>query len=315
LDTLKLPAGPVYVLRLFEEEKSLFLRQKETTRYGLVKLGFSRPPIDVNLRFDAVAKIELLETEKDTLNIWYTLPADTSWQIFLERDSISDTIPVPARLKTVFPGSIRLIAIASTTGNPAKIAPSDEYLINFNHPLASVDPQKVELSRDTLKVTAGFQLSIDTLSKRIMRTRYLWKEGGLHTIRILPGGVTDIFGLANQDTISRTFTVGQTKEYGSLTLQLTNLDTSRQYFVRLLTANQLLVKSWKVSGIPVFQLSIAQLDPGIYTIEVTEDGDRNGRWTTGHYMLKRQPERVFKQALDQLRGNWELVKELEVKFE
>jgi hypothetical protein len=52
------------------------------------------------------------------------------------------------------------------------------------------------------------------------------------------------------------------------------------------------------------------LAPGIYDVELVEDVDENGRWSTGNYDSKKQPERVFKKTLEELRANWDVDAEI-----
>jgi hypothetical protein len=47
-----------------------------------------------------------------------------------------------------------------------------------------------------------------------------------------------------------------------------------------------------------------------FTGRLLEDQNSNGRWDSGNFALKRQPERIFSKKLDPLRANWSL----EVKF-
>ncbi len=315
-DSLKAITSAKYKLKLFEKEKSLFLRQRETGTYGIVKLGFNRPPHDADLQFDFLAKIVFRETDKDTLKIWYTLEADTAWQIYFKRDTIIDTIDVAAGLKGAFGERARLSNVLPLgESSPTKIAPGSSYIHQFNHPVASVNLQRVELFQDTLKLPPGIQAQPDSLNPRFLNVNYPWKEGGVYRLRLLPGSVTDIYGLVNEDTIQNNFAVGLTKEYGILRVSLKGLENENPYHIRLLAANQSVIKSWQVSQLEQFDFTIAMLNPGLYKVEVTEDLDGNGRWTSGDYDLKRQPERVFKKTLEQLRANWELVSDVLVSFE
>jgi hypothetical protein len=315
-DSMKVKVvGPEFRLRIFDEDKTLFLKEKNTSQYGLVKLVFSRPPFDAQISLDSLAKIESKEVDKDSLKIWYTLPIDTSWHIYFKRDTITDTITIPARLKTTFPGAVKLTEVFSPSGNPPKIPSGGSYLVYFNHPVSSADLKKFELIQDTTRISTGLAVEVDSINKRLIKIRFPWKEGSVNTLRVLPNGVQDIFGLVNSDTIKRSFIIGNQKEYGSLTLKVENLDSTLNYHVRLLSSSQVVVRSWQADNQSDFLIKIAQLDPGAYSIEVIEDLDKNGRWTTGSYDQKRQPERVFKKTLDLLRSNWELVTEVKVKFD
>ena len=49
------------------------------------------------------------------------------------------------------------------------------------------------------------------------------------------------------------------------------------------------------------------LNPGEYKIKVIEDLNENGKWNTGNYIQKRQPERIlFYNKSITIRGFWDL---------
>ena len=49
------------------------------------------------------------------------------------------------------------------------------------------------------------------------------------------------------------------------------------------------------------------LDPGKYGIRVIFDENQNGRWDTGSYLKKLQPERIsYFPDIIEVRANWEL---------
>ena len=55
------------------------------------------------------------------------------------------------------------------------------------------------------------------------------------------------------------------------------------------------------------------LVPGNYKIKVVEDLNKNGKWDTGNYKKKRQPEPIyyFEKPI-QIRGYWDLEEEFRI---
>ena len=51
-------------------------------------------------------------------------------------------------------------------------------------------------------------------------------------------------------------------------------------------------------------MSVPNLEPGDYKIELTQDSNKNGRWDTGSYDDKTYPEIIYKQDIETLRANW-----------
>lgn len=316
-DTVARPSKPItpkVQLRLFAEDKPLFLQGKETGRYGVVKLGFNADPAAARIRFDSVGQQAVFfETEKDTVNIWYHLEKDTAWNVYVQRDTATDTVLVRAGLRDAFLRTAQLSTGMKTTGPPVRLAPGEPYFVLFNHPLASVDPTKLRLLEDTTQLAVLPQVRVDSAEKRKLIVDFAWKEGVQYEISLLPGCATDIFGLPSVDSVAQKITPGTAKDFGTLHLKVTELDTSQAYVIRLLGANDVPVKTFQVDGKPNFEATLPLLPPAAYVVEITVDLDRNGRWTTGSYDRHRQPEILMRKTLEQLRANWDL--EAEVRLE
>ncbi len=315
--TKKTPTTPTVSLRLFAEEKPLFLRSKEANKYGQVKLVFNQPPSAVaKVSFDSVGQVVVFENDKDTLRLWYSQPVeDTGWRVFVERDSSVDTVFVKTGLREGFLAAAKLTTAAKQTGQPVKLKPGEPLRLAFNYPLTSFDPANIRLLEDSTKTVVQPKFSIDSLEKRTLLVKYPWKESVGYELELLTGSVTDIYGLSNLDSIGQKITIGQAKDFGTLTLKVTQLDTAKAYVIRLLEKPELPpVKVWTMANVAEFQVKLDLLTPSIYTVELIEDLDRNGRWTTGSYDLHRQPERVQRKTLEELRANWELEAEMGGEF-
>jgi hypothetical protein len=310
----KTPSPKGLVMRLFEEQKALFLRSKDVNTYGLVKLTFSRQPYDAQVTFDSVGQTVFLETEKDTIRLWYDVETDEPWNVYVQRDTVIDTVAVKTGLKENFLSTASLSAAPKTGGPPVKQPPGTPFAITFNHPLAAFDPANIKLLEDSTGTEVKPNLQIDSVEKRTLLVGFPWKDGKAYEVRLLQGAVTDLFGLTNADSISRNFVAGAAKDFGTLTLKVINLDPEMAYVIRLLDKSDAPLRTYPVSGTDSFQTTLNFFPPGTYTLELIEDLDRNGRWTTGNYDLHRQPEPVQRKTLEELRANWELESEIDAGF-
>lgn len=308
------PPTPRVSLRLFTEDKPLFLRSKDATKYGQVKLGFNQPPIEAKVSYDSLGQVVFQEMDKDTLRLWYHHPAqDTSFRVFVQRDTSTDTIFVKSGLRAGFLTSTGLKTVNKPIGPPVKLAPAQPLLLAFRHPLASLNPENMRLLEDTSKTVVKPNLSIDSVEKRSLKLNYPWKEGIAYELELLPGSATDIFGLSNTDTLVQKINVGTSKDYGLMTLRAVRLDSSKAYVLRLLDKpDGTPLRTWEIADLASFEVKLPLLPPATYTAELIEDLDRNGRWTTGSYDRHRQPEKFVRKTLEELRANWEL--EAEVGF-
>ena len=128
-----------------------------------------------------------------------------------------------------------------------------------------------------------------------------WKEDYAYRIFVLPGAMTGIYGLTN-DTLDISFRTKSSEDYGRIMLQLSNVH------------HPLIVQLLSDKGEPVRELhtgtdglvSFDYLNPATYRIKIIVDQNSNGKWDTGNYLGKKQPEQVvFYQGSIEVRANWE----------
>jgi hypothetical protein len=311
-----LPAAQV-ALRLFSEDKALFLRNKETGKYGVVKLTFSRDAPDAIVTFDSLGQTTLLEQEKDTIRLWYHTTMDTTWRVYVKRDTATDTVLIKSGLRQKFMTTDSLKVVGGKSPKPERLTPGQLFSMSFSHPLIAFEDAKISLTEDSLKRNVLPKIRLDSLQKNKLIVDFDWKEGLRYELLLLPGSVTDMFGFVNKDTLRRSFTIGVQKEYGTLTIKAMALSPDMAYVLRLLDKPEAAVplRVFPVAGVRDFQITLPFLTPATFTIELIEDLDRNGRWTTGNYDRRRQPERVARKTLEALRANWELEGTIEARFE
>ncbi|GAB4248986.1 MAG: Ig-like domain-containing protein [Saprospiraceae bacterium] len=302
-------------IRLFQEKAPLFLKDRETRTYGQVKLVFSREPDSLVIGHEDIGQKVLVEQRADTVVVWYDTPADTTWKLFVRIDEErTDTIEVDKRPRDLFLSGARVKLQAERGPKPEEIHPDTSLSLNFNFPVDGVEESAFILSDDSTKATLTVRIQKDGENPRRLFVRSAWKEGRSYTLSLLPGAVTTFFGISNADTLVRTFKTQLRKDFGSLTLRVKDLSANKNYVVRLLSS-QKEVFATTVSGKEEAIIRKGALAPGIYEVEIIEDLDNNGKWTTGNYDEHRQPERLFRKALEQMRANWELDVAIEPTFE
>jgi len=75
------------------------------------------------------------------------------------------------------------------------------------------------------------------------------------------------------------------------------------------------VKAFAVQNSKVYKEVFPALLPGKYSLKVIEDLDGNGRWSTGNYDKKIQPERISTASIEELRAGWDVEAEVKIDFE
>ncbi len=133
-----------------------------------------------------------------------------------------------------------------------------------------------------------------------------WKEKSTYRLELLPGAVTDIYGRQN-DSLLLDFKTAGLDEFGSITINLSGLD-SAQHYVILLKLNDEIIKKSQVVDVDStnHKIEYKQLRVNTYSIELIKDDNNDGEWTTGDYWLNRQPEELKIFTLEKLREDWDL---------
>jgi len=332
-------------LVLFKNRPKFRLTGQNTARYGLAKLGFNTPLDTFEFQIIAPEGISTwAEKTSDSLMLWYDLPGiDTSWSIVFSNpskearsgDSVSaklDTVlvkklprsafleshrigfddapppaaPPPARGKSLGakspPPKPQVVkTIVQPFSAPAKLA--------FNYPLSAFDTSRWLLELDTVPLRQ-FSVSNDSGRLRHLVMATDWQQGKTYSLTLLPGAITDYWGVPNADTLQRIFNVLVEKQLGTIALSLEKLRPGTSYVLQIMNGNTVEAEWAFLADSESKSRSFPQLQVASYSLRLLEDLNGNGRWDTGDYWKKRQPESIFTKKLDPLRANWEL----EVKF-
>jgi hypothetical protein len=176
--------------------------------------------------------------------------------------------------------------------------------LNPEYPIKNTDISKISLFelKDTLEFTQDFILYPDSIYFRKYWLDHKWEEVMNYRLFLEPFAYTDIYGMTN-DTINIAFKTQSLDHYGKIILNLTNVNQG--ILLQLLSEkdNVIRIKKQYESGISEFSF----LEPGKYKLKVIFDSNNNGKWDTGRYLQKLQPERVqFYTGEINVRANWDL---------
>lgn len=307
-------SGTQVFIKLFQEEVPLLLKDKETRTYGQIQLVFSRQPDTVSITHDDLGQKVLIEPRSDTVVVWYDLPNDTIWNLYAHYDpEKTDTIEVDVLSRSLFLSSASLKLEGPQPTKTEEIHPDTSLALTFNYPIETFVGEGFILVNDSTGVPLKVNVRRDADNPRRLWVQSAWKEGQNFSLSLLPGSVTSFFGFSNADTLKLKVKTLLRKEFGSLTLRVKSLSAEKHYVIRLLS-NEKQVFSIPVSGKEAVDVKRPALTPGTYELEIIEDLDANGKWTTGNYSEHRQPEPLFRKSLEALRANWELDVTVEPTF-
>ncbi len=296
---------PTVRVKLFTEEQPLRLMGDDDDRYGLVRLNFSKPPEGLDISYHDVGQQVVIERNPDTTKIWYDLPEEKGWSLYLQKDTIlNDTVKVRSRSRQEFLENAKL-QLARPSRGPIQLNPTKEAVLTFNHPIVAMDTGLIRLYADTLRIEVQPEYRLDTNGQRRLIIAQPWKEGLPYEMELMPGALTDLYGLQN-DTIIQPLQAALLKTFGNLTLQFDSLSADSSYYVELLDKGNEVTASFTIQNDSAYQRTFRALPPGNYTVRFIEDWNGNGRWDTGNYDKMLQPEPIYLRPLEQLRANWDL---------
>ena len=163
--------------------------------------------------------------------------------------------------------------------------------LEFEQPVANFDSTEIKLQHeiDSVFTPIDYKLIIDSLNSRVYRMEYKWEPGEKYKLLIDSAVFVSEYDLHN-NKLEQVFTVKKLEEYGNLLFVLSGLPEGKTAYVELLDAQDKPFRKKRVKGNEVLFLD---LNPGKLYARLFIDENEDGRWTTGNYDLKRQPEIVY----------------------
>ncbi len=288
--TKKLPG----IIPVNFEGEDWFLSEPSVTRDTLVywikdSLIFKQDTLRFAIDYEKTDSLEKLVPVRDTLTLIY------------KEKELSRREKKENEGKTVFTNELAL---------PSTVEIYDKPVIEWERPLTSFGKENIVLmvKKDTVWNDLDFSIEPDT--QRNLRSYSIiagFEPEKEYKMWIDSASVTDIFGFHN-DKIEAKFKIRSKEEYSNFFVVLKN--APEKAFVQLLNKNdQPVMQSSVIEGKATFQY----VNPGEYFLRLIEDRNENGRWDTGNFKAKIQPEQVFyyHQKI-KLRVNWDVEEEWDV---
>ena len=301
-DTVYLPTDTVYLLNLFKEIPNYILKTPNYAAANKIIFGYSGGDQKLDIEAlteipDSIRTLVVKDPEKDTLNYWFT-PFEIDSIIFKvtnERLRKIDTF-------TVKPRKLAADSLMLIPSHRSKINFADEFYITSSIPVVAIDTTKMSIfNKDTIAV--NFKAQLDTAQNRMLMD-FEKEPDEIYYLNLLPNSITDFFGESN-DTINYRLSTGGYADYGNLRLNLAG-EITYPILEQLTDEKGKLYREIYLSEATAIDFNT--LEPGNYLIRIIFDSNANGRWDTGNYLKKIQPERViYYPGVIEMRANWEKI--------
>jgi hypothetical protein len=313
------------MLLFTEEVETQYIAEEQRDDPRKILFAFARPLSDsFNYRFlleEEGRNIDVLEhfsPGRDSLVLW--LRDSTDYQNdslavelnYTVKDSTNlsvtqtDTLLMTYRKKSVKSKNDQKQEqeklIVSTLRKKGELDLNTHLKMDLNFPLEGFRDSLISLWHipDTVEIPIPFRSRADSLLPNRGWIDAEWESASSYHIQLLPGALSSIYELEH-DTIDLAFRTRDIEYYGQILLTLEGV--SNPVIIQLKKKDEV-VRKLRVYKNGLYTFSY--LSPGDYGIKVIHDLNDNGKWDTGKYIEKRQPEAVeiLPRSIT-VRSNWD----------
>ena len=238
------------------------------------------------------------EQDTDTLNYYYSPKLeDTDSLIFkVQNNKIIDTFTV--KLKDNLKDSLNLKAEPTNT-----IALYESFKLKANIPITKINKDNISImNKDSVFIE--FDTKLDTILNHL-EINFEKEDNSQYSMTILPETVIDFFENTN-DTLNYKLKTPDPESLGEARVIIQN---ATYPIIVQLVDDKSEVKYEKYSTKPE-PLDFFYLKPNKYFLRVVFDSNKNGKYDTGDFLKKIQPERVsYRKKEVEVRIGWSNIEE------
>jgi len=299
-EPITIPTDSSFVLTLFKEAREYKLSRPSLIGKNHIVFGYEGD--GGNMQIEPISETPsdfkyatYKDQAKDSIHYWY--------KPIFEADSLLFAVKNKGQVDTahVRMRELYLDSLSFSPVNPGRLKLKDTFKIRANRPIVSVNSEKITvMSSDSIPIDGEIRLNQKDNQAEIWFEK---KENETYKGLLLPGAMTDFFGKEN-DSINFTLKTRSESDYGTLTLNLENID-------RFPIIVQLVDDNYKVEAEAYLEeLQVVYFDeilPKRYFLRIIFDDNENRKWDSGSFLDRRDPERIlyYPTKID-VRANWSL---------
>ena len=268
------PDGKWYELEITANNDTLDYWLTDTTLVN-------RKTLMVHLHSPRTDSLNLLIYTDDTLKMTFEEPKQPARS---RRDRKEDEQKPKER------PAVETMTITTNIRNNGTMDLTDRLRLIASQPIENSDPTKIMLREqdDTLKKPVNFTFTRDSVNVRKAYIDWKLKEDTKYFLTIDTMSFASIYGVFN-DSTGMSFST-QKEDYYSI-IEITFDSIPCPLVVQVLKGD----KEDVVKQVTLMQGNVATIDylkPDKYKIKIIYDRNGNGKWDTGNYLQKIQPEKV-----------------------
>lgn len=291
-----------------------------TKNPGSIQLAYNKPIDKVKLQvLDTTALSthfqEVINPTKDTITYWYTnLYKENPEIVITVNDTLNDTLAIRSepieKDKTPFEylrceeQDSRKTKDLKAATNTIDIGSNIE--LHWPRPIVNLNSAAVFLVKDSTDTLTVDLAIIENTAQRFTKVIANYQPGALYDLYIADSAFTDAYGISNK-AFELSYKVRKPEDYGNIELQLDSLESDKQYILSIIKGEVTIEKS-VITGIEGSKnFTLKNYLPGKYSITITYDTNKNGKWDSGDFYKGLQPERTYQypDGVD-LKANWDV---------
>ncbi|MTG97531.1 hypothetical protein GJV76_05180 [Myroides sp. BIT-d1] len=302
-DSITIPTDQTYNLVLFKSQENLEVNRPSQISQNKWYLPYFGDIKDAELtvsKNDSIIKSTYTQLpQKDSLQVWFPQVIADSLHVKVVKGDYDKTFTVKPRAK------VKEIDSLAITGTNSVLHYINDFKLNTSTPVESINKELITvLNKDSVAIP--FSIENKKMQHDIL-LKFEKEENGNYYINLMPKALTDFFGTSN-DTLNYTVKTNPHTDYGNLFLNFTGIKRF-PIIIELLDEREQLVASQYSEE--KTDIEFLLLQPKKYYIRVIYDDNKNGKWDSGYYWDKRQPEETiyFPEAID-VRANWDIQQDI-----
>lgn len=294
------------ILSLFREIPAQFaIIDRKIENDGRISLIFNKAIVEPSVEIlepTALNSLKTVEfsTSRDSARIWLPELTFDSIDVVISSSKIAlDTVTLRRSKKDSYS---EILGISDNIRN-GKLKPGSDLLIKFASPIKSFNDKIINILEDSIPIK-NYTLLEEKKLQRTYTVKYPWKLNKQYSLKLDNNAFEDIAGKKSK-LYNRKFELDVEDNYGSISINVTVPDTSKNYIIQWLSEDNKVLKEDNLSKNQV--LNYTRYSTGKYKIRVIYDLNKNKEWDTGNLLMGIQAEDTwtFDKTLT-LRPNWDL---------
>ncbi|WP_299116221.1 Ig-like domain-containing protein [uncultured Winogradskyella sp.] len=303
---ITVPTDSTYNITLFKETLDFKVLKPSQIAEQRIMFPFEGEleNVEIEVQSDSIKNLEYKLTrdkETDSLYYWFKPKVEVDSALFVVKsENFAETFKYKFR-------KADKDSLTVTPLKPGNLSFNDDITLEATTPFSKIDTTKIKLiDKDSMNVK--YDVEYDELYNRY-KFKIDAKESQKYKMELLPSAITDFYGEVN-DTLNFSFNTRKKSDFGNIRVNLIN--AKFPLIVQLIDDRGKVLYEQYADTYPVVDFN--DIDAKQYQLRAIFDTNKNGKYDSGNYLKKIQPERVsYAEPIDPVRPNFDYIIEFILK--